>query len=143
MRFSFAFRSLLLTVVVASAACGRDEEPKLPLGHPPIGEDQPMQPTITGEARVALDSANALFRSRAYDQALAQYRRSAELAPREMAPLLGIMMVADATNDARLRESTMAAMRALDPTMTETEAMGGHSRAVERHEQATGGAAKQ
>ncbi len=46
---------------------------------------------------MALDSGNMLFRAKAYDRALVQYRRSARLAPTELAPLLGILMVAEAT----------------------------------------------
>jgi hypothetical protein len=139
-----ALSGFTLAIVLLTAACERDEEPKLPLGHPPIAGEQgmqPMQPTITGEARVALDSANALFRLRDYQGALAQYQRSAQLAPAEIAPLLGTMMVADAINDARLRQATMARIRAIDPTY-DTTAVDGHSRVMQMHDQ-PGGAAKQ
>ena len=75
---------------------------------------------MSGEAKMALDSANVLFRAKAYDKALAQYRHSAELAPAESAPLLGILMVADVTKNTKLADSTLARMRALNPTAADS-----------------------
>jgi hypothetical protein len=77
-----------------------------------------------GESKLALDSGNILFRAKAFDLALAQYRRSSELAPNESAPLLGILMVADVTKNAKLSDSTLARMRVLNPGVTDSsEAM--------------------
>ncbi len=67
------------------------------------------------DAKTALDSGNILFRARSYDRALAQYRRSARLAPTELAPLLGILMVTDVTKNAKLADSTLSRMRELNP----------------------------
>ena len=112
--------------------CGRDgdEPPMVPLGQP-TGQQAPG-PTITGEAKVALDSGNILFRARAYDLALAQYRRSAELVPDDVTPLMGVLMVAQATNDSRLTDSTMARIRAIDPSSADASALE-HAEMVESH----------
>jgi Flp pilus assembly protein TadD len=75
------------------------------------------------DAKTALDSGNILYRAKAYDEALVQYRRSAELAPTEAAPLLGILMVADVTKNAKLADSTRARMRALSPAADSSAAM--------------------
>ena len=69
---------------------------------------------------MALDSANLLFRAKAYDRALAEYRRSARLAPSELAPLLGILMVADVTKNKTLADSTMPRIRELNPAAVDT-----------------------
>ena len=66
----------------------------------------------TPEAKAALDSGNQLFRRKAYDQALVQYRRSSELAPQHSAPLFGIHLVAVATKNKALDDSAMAGIRA-------------------------------
>jgi Flp pilus assembly protein TadD len=77
---------------------------------------------IGGEAKTALDSGNILFRAKAYDRALVQYRRTAQLAPNEAAPLLGILMVADVTKNAKLADSTLARLRALNPAAADSSA---------------------
>lgn len=71
-------------------------------------------PTITGEAKVALDSGNVLYSAKAYAPALAQYRRAAALAPDAEAPLFGMLMVASVTNDAALTDSATKLLRALN-----------------------------
>jgi hypothetical protein len=106
--------------VLAIVACtGADEPPKVPLGHPSItstgGATAGTTPTIDGEARVALDSGNTLYRAKSYPLALDQYRRAALLAPGQDVPLFGMLMVASATNDSRLADSVTALMRALRP----------------------------
>jgi Flp pilus assembly protein TadD len=75
------------------------------------------------EAKTALDSGNILYRAKAYDLALAQYRRSAQLSPTEAAPLLGMLMVADVTKNAKLADSTLARVRALNPAADSSSAM--------------------
>jgi hypothetical protein len=122
------YRTFMAMVgLVAICACNRaDDEPKLPLGHPPVASEgasaAATPPTITGEAKVALDSGNAAYTAKDYALALGQYRRAAVLAPSEEAPLFGILMVATATNDARLSDSVTAVMRALNP-QSDTGAM--------------------
>ena len=69
---------------------------------------------ISGAAKVALDSGNVLYKTRSYSAALEQYRRAAALAPREEAPLIGIMMVANVTSNARLADSVTVALRGLN-----------------------------
>lgn len=71
-------------------------------------------PTITGEAKVALDSGNTLYSAKSYALALAQYRRAASLAPSAEAPLFGMLMVATVTKDSRLADSATAQLRALN-----------------------------
>jgi hypothetical protein len=108
-------------------ACTEREAPRTPLGSAPaVTENQSPAPAIAGNAKRALDSANTLFRSRAYDQALAQYELSARLAPAEMAPLLGILMVADVKKDSNLKATAMLRVRKLDPTATDTSTVSPH-----------------
>jgi hypothetical protein len=124
-----------LTLVAAAVLLGCDrgdnEAPRVPLGEA-TGQSQ-GGPTMTGEAKVALDSANILFRAKAYDLALAQYRRSAELAPTEVTPLLGVLMVAEATNDSSLAATTMARVRELNPSAADTAGVPEHSEMIDLH----------
>src|SRR5215207_1943881 len=111
---------IVLRVAVSFAAaatigaCSGTDAPKTPLGAASsgtIGADEATVSSIRGEAKLALDSGNKLFRAKAYDGALAQYSRSAQLAPTELTPLLGIMMVADVTKDSKLAEATLPRIR--------------------------------
>jgi hypothetical protein len=137
-------RIALFSALLAAAACssGADETPRLPLGHPELGTGsgavRPAAPTIVGEAKVALDSGNVLYRARAYDLALAQYRRAAGLAPAEEAPLFGMLMIATATNDMQLADSATALIKALNRTEAGTTGAGAklldvHSGAANPH----------
>jgi hypothetical protein len=105
------------------------DAPKTPLGQSPpasIGASRGGTTTPAGmgdEAKTALDSGNILYRAKAYGLALAQYRRSAQLSPTEAAPLLGILMVADVTKNAKLADSTLARVRALSPGADSSPAM--------------------
>jgi hypothetical protein len=129
-------RSSLAAVMVVVCACGRSEAPKVPLGSaatPAAPMNQGSSPGLTGQARVVLDSANLSFRAKAYDIALAQYRRSAELAPNEVAPLLGILMVADVTKNSALTNETLPRLRRLDPTMADSSLVTPHSKIIREH----------
>lgn len=131
-----------LAAAVTIVACGGKDAPKTPLGAASsiaVGTDEGAAPAIRGEAKLALDSGNILFRARAYDKALAQYRRSADLAPAELAPLLGIMMVADVTKDATLSAATLPRIRKLDPTVADSSTVTSHSKMAEAHPRAGGG----
>lgn len=131
---SHAASSRFALAVLAAAlvlGCARDDDPPMvPLGAP--NEQGAAGPTITGEAKVALDSGNVLFRTRSYDLALEQYRRSAALIPNDVTPLMGVLMVAQATNDSRLADSTMARIRAIDPSSADSSALE-HAEMVESH----------
>jgi len=111
-------RCALLLAALAIGACSKsaDDAPKLPLGHPRVSSQdrsgERSGPTIHGEAKVALDSGNKLYTAKAYPLALAQYRRAATLAPDEEAPLFGMLMVANVTNDTRLADSVTTLLRA-------------------------------
>ena len=109
-------------------ACDGREAPKTPLGESTSGASG-----ITGDARIALDSGNLLFRAKTYDAALAQYERAARLAPAEAAPLLGIMMVADVKKDQRLADATLVRMKKLNPALADTAAVSAHSKAMKQH----------
>ena len=125
-----------LVAGLALSACSQKEAPKVPLGSAqaaPGGPNQPPMDAITGEARVALDSGNVLFRAKAYDQALAQYERAAKAAPTELAPLLGIMMVADVTKNSKLAETTLPRIRKIDPSAADSSILMPHSKVIESH----------
>ena len=125
--------AVAVCVVLAITGCTESDAPKTPLGAAaPVGT-QNAALTINGEAKLALDSANLSFRAKAYDRALVQYQRSAKLAPAEMAPLLGILMVADVTGDAKLAESTRVKMRELDPAAADSSIASPHTRIPEGH----------
>lgn len=121
--------------VAVICACGGTDAPKTPLGETSsrgVAADEAI-PAITGEAKLALDSGNRLFRAKAYNGALAQYRRSAQLAPTELAPLLGIMMVADVTKDSKLAEATLPRIRSLNPVVADSSTAMSHSKMIEAH----------
>lgn len=121
---------------VSLLGCGKSDAPKIPLGAAPVTTTAPVNPPMsgpTGEARVALDSGNALFRAKAYDQALVQYKRSADLAPNEASPLLGIMMVADVTKDSKLAEATLPRLRKLDASLADSAVILPHSKMMQAH----------
>jgi hypothetical protein len=123
-----------LTVVALAAAlavgCNKEEPAMVPLGQAASPGLSPhgTTPSITGEAKVALDSGNKLYSAKSYRLALAQYRRAAALAPEAEAPLFGILMVANATQDARLTDSATAALRALNDSTSAEEVVDVHSR---------------
>ena len=130
-----ALRLYSFAAVIGILACGGTDAPKTPLGERSssgVTADE-ATPAITGAARLALDSGNMLFRAKAYDRALLQYRRSAQLAPDELAPLLGIMMVADVTKDSKLSEETMPRIRRLDPALADSSARMPHSKIMQGH----------
>jgi hypothetical protein len=130
-----------LSVVPTIWGCGGSnrEAPKIPLNGANPGTTDRVGVTapsaIAGEAKTALDSGNLLFRAKAYDLALVQYRRSAGLAPTALAPLFGILMVTDVTKDKKLADSTRSRMRELDPTADSSAAMS-HAEIVHVHSHA-------
>lgn len=108
----------MLTLVLLGACNRADDEPRLPLGHPPVASDGAASTAvapITGEAKVALDSGNAAYTAKDYTAALTHYRKAAALVPTEEAPLFGMLMVASATSNTRLADSVTALMRAMNP----------------------------
>jgi hypothetical protein len=125
-----------LASAVTFSGCG-GEAPKVPLGHANPGSGGSLESAtsgaIGGEAKTALDSGNMLFRAKAYDRALVQYRRSALLAPTELAPLLGILMVTNVTKNVKLADSTLSRMRELNPAATDSAAAMSHSEMVDVH----------
>jgi hypothetical protein len=123
-RSAIAKSAALLLII----ACAKKDEPKVPLG-----AAKPPNSELIGEARTSLDSGNALFRLKAYDQALAQYERASISAPHETAPLLGILMVSEATGNAKLSESALARLRKLDPSLADSSAATPHSRMIRSH----------
>lgn len=132
MSYSASARFTLLVFAAALVlGCNKKEEPPMvPLGQAASPGLSPhgTVPSITGEAKVALDSGNKLYTAKSYALALAQYRRAAALAPEAEAPLFGILMVAGATKDARLSDSATTALRALNDSTTAEEVVDAHSR---------------
>ena len=138
MNSAYVSKLSFLTAVVTISGCSGKEAPKTPLGAAPsvaAGPNQPAPSSLTGEARIAIDSGNILFRLKAYDKALVQYSRSADLAPNEVAPLLGILMVADVTKNSKLANETLPRIRKLDPTMADSSAVSSHSKVMQAHPQ--------
>jgi len=114
-----ALRAATLAATVAAAlACnkGKEPAPKTPLSEvsaQPGGElTAGSSGAMSAEARVVLDSGNALYRAKKYADALAQYRIAAQRAPEDPAPYFGIYMVAGATGNKRLQDTAQAALRA-------------------------------
>jgi len=132
-------RFVCFAAAVSICGCKGSEAPKTPLGAAAIvssGAPESPIPGLTGEAKMALDSGNVFFRAKAYDMALAEYIRSADLAPTEVAPLLGIMMVADVTKNSKLAEATLPRIRKLDPSMADSSTVSSHSKMMKAHPRA-------
>ena len=120
------FTLLAITAIAALAASavigcdpGGDRAPKVPLAQARESSPQASPLTVEGapaalsvDAKAALDSGNALFRKKAYAEALAMYRRSANRAPEHPAPPFGIYMVARALNNVALADSALADIKA-------------------------------
>ena len=120
-------------LVASMVGCKDSEAPRTPLGAATADAPSGQPPrSIAGDARVALDSANQLFRARRYHAALALYNRAAALAPTELAPLLGIMMVAEVTGDAALATQTRLRVRKVDPSYADNE-LESHSKIMRAH----------
>lgn len=119
----------LLAAALVMGCDKKEEPPMVPLGQAASSELSPhgTVPSITGEARVALDSGNKLYTAKSYDLALAQYRRAAALAPEAEAPLFGMLMVAGVTGNARLSDSATRLLRALNDSTTADELLDIHS----------------
>jgi hypothetical protein len=134
--------SRLCACLVAAATvwgCGGSnrDAPKIPLDQATrvsSGTSEASAPGgISGEAKAALDSGNMFFRAKAYDHALAEYRRSARLAPTELAPLFGILMVTDVTKNTKLADSTRSRMHELNPAAADSSAAMSHAEIIGIH----------
>ena len=113
-RSSLVRRGCLSAMLVCAAACGRgDGASKVSLAAKDSSERamQEAHSLLGPDAKAALDSGNALFRKKAYPEALAQYRLASDRAPQHSAPLFGIYMVARATNNGALADSALAGIR--------------------------------
>ena len=120
-------------ILIAVCACGQSDAPKTPLGAPRSENSVEADAGISGEAKRALDSGNTLFRAKDYGAALTQYERASQLAPAELSPLLGIMMVADVTHDAKLSGQTLPRIRKLNPGAADSAVVMPHSKIIEAH----------
>jgi tetratricopeptide (TPR) repeat protein len=95
----------LLTAMLL-VACGGDQGERVPLGG--AGSVEPMQvEDLPPHIQAHLDSANAAFRARDYDGALAYFTQVSELAPGLAAGWYGIGMTHSALGN---REEANAAM---------------------------------
>ncbi len=129
---------ILPAIAMLLLGCGRgDNDGRVLWGESAENAGQTAgTPRITGEAKIALDSGNALFRAKAYDLALRQYRRSAQLVPTDVTPLFGVLMVAEATNNSKLADSVRTVMRSLNPAAADSSTAAGHADIVDRHPRA-------
>lgn len=112
---------ILLAAVAASGCTARRDAPKVPLATAAVGDSAravaEAHALIGPAARAALDNGNSLFRKKAYDAALAQYRAAAALAPQHAAPLYGIYMVARATNNTAMADSALSGIKERNAVM--------------------------
>jgi tetratricopeptide (TPR) repeat protein len=103
----------ILIAAVLLACTAKDEPPRVPLGR--VADSsvarQQAHALLGPAAKAALDSGNVLFRKKAYDEALAEYRAAAALAPQHSAPLFGMYMVARATNNKAMAASALDGIR--------------------------------
>ena len=111
---------------MALAACGGgDAGPKTSLAKGPSADSarqiEEAHSLIGPAARAALDTGNTLFRKKDYPGALAAYRRAGDLAPQHAAPIFGIYMIAKATNNTKLADSTLAEIRKRNGPLPETQ----------------------
>lgn len=127
-----ANRTVLGVAIAATAlACSKpaDAPAKVPLGSA-VSAAAPAgslpAPSLSPEAKRALDSGNVLFRAgsaakkkndaagakRLYAEALLQYRQSAKESPDHAAPWFGIQMVAKEQDNKALADSAFASIRA-------------------------------
>lgn len=110
-------RSIRLTATFLTAAlcaCGRDTGPRTSLAATKSDSAKQVEEAhalLGPGARAQLDSGNAAFRKKAYDEALGRYRKASDLAPQHAAPFFGMYMVARATNNNKLADSAMAEIR--------------------------------
>lgn len=125
----------MLAGLLVLGCSGKEEAPMIPLDQAAATGVSPhgTVPSITGDAKIALDSGNKLYTAKSYALALAQYRRAAALAPDAEAPVFGMLMVAGVTNDAALTDSATKLLRALNDspggdTTTADEVVDIHSR---------------
>jgi hypothetical protein len=116
---------------VAVACGGGGGAPKVPLSLAATDSSpkaiEAAHSLLGPEAKAALDSGNALYRRKAYPQALAAYRLASDRAPQHSAPLFGIYMVARATNNSLLADSAMAGIRARNGPLPAIESSSPHS----------------
>ena len=127
---------ILPVLAMLLLGCGRgDSDDRVPFGENAgnAGQTASAAPRVTGEAKIALDSGNVLFRAKAYDLALAQYRRSAQLVPTDVTPLFGVLMVAEATDNSKLADSVRTVMRSLNSAAADSSTTAGHADIVDRH----------
>ena len=102
-----------ILIAATLLACRKDGPPRVPLGRiaDSLVARQQAHALLGPAAKAALDSGNVLFRKKAYDEALAEYRAAAALAPQHSAPLFGMYMVARATNNKAMADSALDGIR--------------------------------
>jgi hypothetical protein len=115
------WRLIFFAAVAASGCTSRRDAPKVPLATAAVADSAravaEAHALIGPAARAALDRGNSLFRKKAYDAALAEYRAAAALAPQHAAPLYGIYMIARATNNSAMADSALSGIKARNAVM--------------------------
>jgi tetratricopeptide (TPR) repeat protein len=128
----------MLPIAALALACAKDDSgPKTPISSTPTasaatGEATPSKNPLPEAARPFLDSANASFRAKKYDESLAQYRKAIAAAPKHPAPWYGVYMVAQKLNNTALADSAFKAvtMYSTDgPSLTDTSLAKLHEKA--------------
>lgn len=111
---------LLLALALAAAGCQGEEasETRTTLGAAPAadaeGEFQSRLPT---EVRLHVDSANAAYRAKQYDEALRHYREVTRLQPDDATGWFGIAMAAGALGNTALADSAQQKVQQLNPNL--------------------------
>jgi hypothetical protein len=113
---------MLATVAILTAGCGQgNEASKTPatastssaaIVQVKASDTADTSPELPADARVSLDSGNALYRAKRYADALVQYRLTARRAPGDPTAYYGIYMVAEATKNRALADTASAALTA-------------------------------
>jgi tetratricopeptide (TPR) repeat protein len=108
-------RRLGLCVVVL-IGCARPEDQKT--GSVEKADFARERNDLPAELRVHLDSGNAYYKSKQYQEALMHYRAAAEIKNDEVAPWFGIYMTQIALKNAPAADSALARARKLAPGAT-------------------------
>jgi hypothetical protein len=113
--FARPSRLILLAAIAAAGCTGHRDAQQVPPATAVVADSARAVAQAHGligpAARAALDRGNGLFRKKAYDAALAEYRAAAALAPQHAAPLYGIYMVARATNNSAMADSALSGIK--------------------------------
>ena len=104
---------LVFCASIMLAACSNQTSQRnIPLDQlrAPASSAQVAADPLPPAARSALDKGNLNFRAGKYHEALASYREAATIAPKDVAPYFGVLMVAQKLGNKPLADSASAAI---------------------------------